>query len=138
MATSKKTNATNKATTKKVDASKGLFADMNHKKKWDIDTEGFEYIKLKDYIEANGDAPIVVNGFYISETELGEALTIIADTCFINMPSHAIENFKALDNDKMVAHINARRLAIGNFEKKYIKKFKNETIYFDLLDTNEI
>ena len=137
MATTKKTNATNK-TTNKVDASKGLFAGMNHKKKWDIDTEGFEYIKLKDYIEANGDAPIVVNGFYINETELGEALTIIADTCFINMPSHAIENFKTLDNDEMIAHINARRLAIGNFEKKYIKKFKNETIYFDLVDTNEI
>lgn len=134
----KKTNATNKATTKKVDASKGLFAEMNHKKKWDIDTEGFEYIKLKDYIEVNGNEPIVVNGFYINETELGEALTIIADTCFINMPSHAIENFKKLDNDEMIVHINARRLAIGNFEKKYIKKFKNETIYFDLLDTDEL
>lgn len=133
MATSKKTNATTQEVRKE-----GLFAGLNHESKWQADTTGLDYIKLKDYLAKTKATIIKVLGFYINETDLGEAVTIIAEDAMINLPSHAVEKFHTLDTPEMVELINAGRLALANFKEKHVKKFNNDTIYFDYIDTDTL
>lgn len=112
----------------------GRFSKLNTKHtKWNKTTEGFEYVKLKDYIESHGDDNIKVYGYYINDTDLGEALTIITEDSFINMPSHAVETFKSFTEEDDEA-INSGLLEIGNFREVTIKRFKKKTIYFDFID----
>lgn len=135
---------TKKETTKNTETNKisgdfaGVFADLNHVSTWDYDTEGFEYIKLKDYIKEHNNAPIVVHGFYINETDLGESVTIIANDAMVNLPSHAVEQFKKLDNEQGRELIKAGRLVLGNFTERHVKRFNNDTIYFAYMDAEKV
>lgn len=137
MATKKTTS--NNVTAELVTADmQGVFADLNHTSKWDYNTDGFEYIKLKDYIKAHKNKPITVHGFYINDTDLGESVSIIADDAMINLPSHAVEQFKKLDNEKGIELIKAGRLVLGNFTERHVKRFNNDTIYFSYLDAEKL
>ena len=132
----KKTSGNNTKTVE--NRMKGRFARFNKEAKWKYLHKDFEYKKLAEYLEETGAETIVVHGFYINETDLGESLSIIADDCMINLPSHAIDTFKELDNNANVELINAGALVLGNFTKKHVKRFNTDTIYFDLLDADEI
>ena len=131
--------ATKKTTSNNVTADmQGVFAELNHTAKWDYNTDGFDYIKLKDYIKEHKNAPITVHGFYINDTDLGESVSIIADDAMINLPSHAVEQFKKLDNEKGIELIKAGRLVLGNFTERHVKRFNNDTIYFSYLDAEKL
>lgn len=115
-----------------------MFAEKNKEKKakWDINTEGFQYYKLKEYLKEFNipdDEVITVRGYYINDLQNGRAVTIITDDCMINMPSHALDFFEGLTEEENAA-INAGKLGISNFREVVIKRFKQKTIYFDYLD----
>lgn len=111
-----------------------MFAEFNKKvTKWNHSTEGFEYMKLRDYLAENGEEPITVHGYFVNDLQNGKAVTIIAEDCLINMPSHCVEVFEGFGEEQDEA-INNGKLAIGNFKEHTVKRFNQKTIYFDYID----
>ena len=60
-----------------------------------LDTEGFEYTGLKEYV----DEVVPVVGFFFTSGEYGKQVVVITDDCFVNMPSRAVEEFEAIAAD---------------------------------------
>lgn len=121
-----------------------MFAERNPKKpsKWTVEPTTKEYVKLRDYldnlistgeVDSYENAEIIVYGYFINKTDLGEALTIITKDCYINMPSHAIDWFRECteQEDESIAE---GHLKLYNFKDTVIKRFKQKTIYFDFGD----
>lgn len=112
----------------------GMFDKFNGGQKWEKNTEGFEYIKLREYLDVNGwDKSIRVYGYYINHLENGDACTIISENCFINLPSHAVAKFNAFGPEENEV-VNCGGLYLKDFEEITTKKFKNKTIVFKFAD----
>lgn len=113
------------------------FSRFNNAKKWSKDTTGFDYMKLREYLDVNGwDSEVRVFGYYINHLDNGDAVTIITDSCFINLPSHAVKVFSDMNENDDASIINGG-LVLRGF-KEIDTKFKNKTIVFDYADFEEI
>lgn len=109
------------------------FAKFNKSRKWEMETSGFEYLKLREYLDVNGwNSEIRVYGYYVNHLDNGDAVTIITSTCYINLPSHAVDVFKEMTEEDDDA-IRTGGLVLKNF-KEIDTKFKNKTIVFDYAD----
>ena len=65
--------------------------------KWSIETEGFEYIKLKD-LTAGEHYPL--RGMFISKDHgYGEGAVLITDKCYVNIPESNLELVKKILDD---------------------------------------
>lgn len=112
-----------------------MFEAKNKGKKWNVDTKGFKYLKLREYLDANGwESVITVFGYYINHLKNGDAVTIITDNCFINMPSHAVEVFAGMTKEEDDA-IREGLLILKDF-KELDTEYNNKTIVFEYADAN--
>lgn len=78
-------------------------------KKFDIDTEGFEYFNLDDLFENNGaDYKYLLKGFYINKKgKFGDAPVAITPEYFVNLPQHLLDSVnEILADNEAVADIN--------------------------------
>lgn len=105
------------------------FASFNRNRLFNIDTADFEYLKLKDLYERDGDgATYVIRGLYLgTKSDFAEETPIVAtDDCYVNIPQHQLIDIKEMLNDKQAINmINAG--AAGFMIDKYTKKLKNGT-----------
>jgi len=74
-----------------------MFESLNKKRTVmeDVDTDGMEFKKLRDFV--NTDIPC--RGFFFTVNKFtGEMQTVIVtDTCLVNMPKRAYEQFKIIE-----------------------------------------
>lgn len=105
------------------------FASFNRTRLFNIDTTDFEYLKLKDLYERDGDgATYVIRGLYLgTKSDFAEETPIVAtDDCYVNIPQHQLIDIKEMLNDKQAINmINAG--TAGFMIDKYVKKLKNGT-----------
>lgn len=102
------------------------FAAFNKERLFDIDTSGFDYFKLRDLYEADGEGTeYIIRGLYLgTKSEFADYSPIVAlEDRYVNLPQFQLEEVKEMLNSKFaVAAINRGE---GAFKiEKYIKKLK--------------
>lgn len=86
---------------------------FNKGRKFDIDTNGFQYASLADLFNANGaDFVYPVRAIYINtKGKYNDAPVIATDDCFVNCPSHMTETARdILADDEAIADINGGKV----------------------------
>lgn len=93
----------------------GFAKSHNHNTIFSIKTEGFEYKKLSEF-ELN--TKYTVRGCFVhSKGKYGDSCSIILDDCFMNLPSHMVEDCKdILANKKAIEQIEAGGLFCEVYE----------------------
>lgn len=102
------------------------FTSFNRERLFDIDTTGFEYFKLRDLYEADGeDVVYVIRGIYLgTKSEFADESPIVAlDDRYVNLPQFQLAEIKEMLASKYA--ISAINRGEGGFKiQKYIKKLK--------------
>lgn len=77
------------------------FAKFNKERLFDVNTEGFEFCKLATLYTANHNEIYPLDGFFISQSQLGEHPVAIdaAGKRLIDLPSHLCDVFHQISND---------------------------------------
>ena len=109
------------------------FASRHSKgSKFNVNTEGFEYMNLKNLYEEDPKAVWRIQGIYINKkSEYGDAPVAICDGFFANLPQHLLnECLEILSNEEDVNDIKAGNVGftVYTYEKED-KKHKVETYY---------
>lgn len=103
------------------------FASFNKERLFDVDTSDFEYIKLKDLYERDGEGEVYpIRGIYIgTKSEFADESPLLAtDTHYVNLPQHQLIDIKDMLNSRQAINcINAG--GAGFTIEKYIKKLKS-------------
>jgi len=102
------------------------FASFNRERLFDIDTSGFDYYKLRDLYEVDGEGKeYIIRGLYLgTKSDFAELSPIVAlDDKYVNLPQFQLEEVQDMLNSKFaVAAINRGE---GAFKiEKYTKKLK--------------
>lgn len=116
------------------------FAEKYNKgSKFDIDTTGFEYKKLKELYQENGEEKIYgVYAIFINTNDnFGEAPVFATSEEYVNIPRHMLETCREIINDnEAVKAINAGN--IGFKVTEYFNDKYNKTCYgVEFLEVNE-
>ena len=96
---------------------------------FNCNTEGFEYVSLKDLFEKNGpDQEYQIQGLYINKkSEYGDAPVAIGMDFFINLPQHLLgECQDMLKSSEDIEDIKAGKVGfkVEEYEKEIGKKVK--------------
>ena len=70
------------------------FASRHNKvNRWNIDTKGFEYRKIKDLVAEDGENVVyAVHGVMVNRGgKYGDSPSVILENCFVNLPKHMAE-----------------------------------------------
>lgn len=93
----------------------GFAKSHNHSAIFSISTEGFEYKKLTDF--ELGKKYLVRGCFVHEKGKYGESCSLILDDCFMNLPSHMVNDCKdILANKNAIAQIEASGLYAEVYE----------------------
>lgn len=85
----------------------------NKGKKFDVNTEGFKFYKLREVYESEA-VKYYVRGLIIFNTKYGDTANAILDDKFISLPSHMIEDVKAMiADDEVVSAIKDGRIGFN-------------------------
>ena len=96
-----------------------------------INTEGFEYHKLKEFIGCS----LRPLGFIIhNKSKYGKSLTLVMEDCFINMPSYAVPTFESFTEEE-IEEVKRGDLVITEIEKGVTEN--GETTFFCYDDFSE-
>ena len=101
---------------------------FNRVSKFDVKTDGYEYMSLKDLQEKfPPETVFILSGLYINKKSMfGDAplVTIRNPECFVNLPSHLLGNIiDMIADDEVVEAIKAGRCGFTIYEYED-KKFK--------------
>ena len=103
------------------------FASFNRERLFDVDTSDFDYIKLKDLYERDGQDHIyIVRGVYIgTKSEFADESPLVAiDDFYVNLPQFQLLDIKEMLNSKQAINtINAGEA--GFIIEEYVKKLKS-------------
>lgn len=103
------------------------FSSFNKERLFNIDTADFEYVKLADLYERDGEGEIyVVRGVYIgTKSEFAEETPLLAtDEFYVNLPQHQLIEIKEMLNSRQA--INCINNGGAGFTiEKYTKKLKS-------------
>lgn len=106
------------------------FASFNKERLFDIDTSDFEYLKLKDLYERDGEGEVyTIRGIYIgTKSEFADESPLLAiDGCYVNLPQHQLIDIKDMLNSRQA--INCINNGGAGFTiEKYTKKLKSGAI----------
>lgn len=93
----------------------GFAKSHAHGAKFSINTEGFEFKKISEF-PLNQE--ITVRGALISKGgKYGDSASLILDNCFMNVPSHMIDDVKELLSDQeAIDQVEAGLLAVSIYE----------------------
>ena len=69
------------------------FASKHNKvNRWNIDTKGFVYRKIKDIVAEDGENVVhTVHGVMVNLGKYGDSPCVILENCFVNLPKHMAE-----------------------------------------------
>lgn len=123
------------------------FASFNRERLFDVDTSDFDYVKLKDLYERDGDDEIyTIRGIYIgTKSEYADESPLLAlDDTYVNLPQHQLLDIKEMLNSKQA--INCINAGGAGFRiEKYTKKLKSgqkkvcyKAVWVDIEDGAEI
>lgn len=86
-----------------------------HGAKFSINTEGFEFKKISEFPL---NTELTVRGALISKGgKYGDSASLILDNCFMNVPSHIMDDVKELLADQdAIAQVEAGELAVSVYE----------------------
>lgn len=82
---------------------------FNKEKKFDIDTNGFQYNSIVDMFNFNGENWVYpLRAIYINtKGKYQDAPVFATDDCFVNIPSHMIDTAREiLTDEQAIAEIN--------------------------------
>ena len=103
------------------------FASFNRERLFDVDTSDFDYIKLKDLHERDGQDHIyIVRGVYIgTKSEFADESPLVAiDDFYVNLPQFQLLDIKEMLNSKQA--INAINNGEAGFIiEEYVKTLKS-------------
>lgn len=106
------------------------FASFNKERLFDVDTSDFEYVKLKDLYERDGEGEVYpIRGIYIgTKSEFADESPLLAtDWCYVNLPQHQLIDIKDMLNSRQA--INCINNGGAGFTiEKYNKKLKSGAI----------
>lgn len=93
----------------------GFANNHAHGAKFSINTEGFEFKKISEFPL---ETELTVRGALISKgCKYGDSASIILDNCFMNIPSHLVDDVKDLLSDSdAIAQVEAGKLACSIYE----------------------
>lgn len=103
---------------------------FNKQRIFDVDTTGFQYVKLSDLFKQNGaDCQYMVRAIYINtKSVFGNAPIIATDKFFVNLPSYMLTTAREiLDDDESVEQIKAGKVAF--VVREYMQKKYNRVCY---------
>lgn len=107
-------------------------------KKFDIVTNGFEYLSLHDLFTQNGEAAIYpLRGIYINtKGKYDDSPVFATDSYFVNIPSHMTETAKEiLADEEAIKDINGGKVAFKIYT--YVsQRFNKECFGIDFLDVD--
>lgn len=86
---------------------------FNKGRKFDVDTNGFQYASLADLFNANGkDFIYPVTAIYINtKGKYADAPVIATDSCFVNCPAHMCDTAREILSDvEAIEAINSGRV----------------------------
>lgn len=95
---------------------------FNKGSKFDVSTDGMEYVKLKDI----GDSVLPLRAIYVNHKSIyGEDEAVfVSDTCCVNIPAHQMNVVnEILEDDNAIADIKAGKVGFKArcFESKKFK-----------------
>lgn len=91
------------------------FASRHNKvNRWNINTQGFVFKKIKDVVTAEGeDVTYKVYGVMPTRSKYGESAAVILENCYVSLPSHMLyEVSKILDSIEDCEAIRAGKVGI--------------------------
>ena len=103
------------------------FSSFNKERLFDVDTSDFEYVKLKDLFERDGEGEVYrIRGIYIgNKSEFADESPLLAtDECYVNLPQHQLLDVKEMLNSRQAINMINSGTA-GFMIEKYIKKLKS-------------
>lgn len=77
------------------------FSKYNKERLFDVNTDGFEFCKLSTLFTANPNEIYPLDGFFISQSQLG-AHPVAIDTAgkrLIDIPAHLLDAFRQISED---------------------------------------
>lgn len=113
----------------------GMFSDKNVTRtvNKDIDTSGFEFVKLKDFAQTVKPSEVTqLFGWIISNKgRYGTSVAVVAEDCFISLPKRYVDWFQALTGEERNAFI-AGKCGITNIREQSTEN--GQTYVFDWVD----
>ena len=109
---------------------KSLARGLNKERVFNVDTSDFDYIKLADLYERDGEgASYVIRGAYIgTKSEYADESPLLAiDDFYVNLPQHQLDVVKDILSDRV--YINAiNNGQLGFYIESYDKKLKSGAV----------
>lgn len=110
-------------------SSKNVNRTVNEK----INTEGFEFVKLKDFAQTVKPKDVTqLFGWIISNKgKYGASVAVVAEDCFISLPKRYVDWFQGLTGEERVAFIEGK-CGITNIREQNTEN--GVTYVFDWVD----
>ncbi len=112
-----------------------MFAEKNFKSTVNesINTEGFEFVKLKDFAQTVKPTEVTrLFGYIISNKgKYGSSVSVVAEDCYISLPKRYVDWFQGLTGEEREAFI-AGKGGITNIHSMDTEN--GETYTFDWVD----
>ncbi|MBO5921331.1 MAG: hypothetical protein J6Q48_02970 [Bacteroidaceae bacterium] len=109
---------------------KSLAKGLNKERVFNVDTSDFDYIKLADLYERDGEgASYVIRAAYIgNKSEYADESPLLAiDDFYVNLPQHQLDVVKDILSDRV--YINAiNNGQLGFYIEAYDKKLKSGAV----------
>ena len=95
-----------------------------------INTEGMSYRKLKEF----RNSTVEVKGFFFTNNQKsGEQVVVVSETCLINMPKRAVEQFRTIEaTPEMLEAVLNGRLSLEVHDEVMTRQ-GNSTILYDMV-----
>lgn len=112
-----------------------MFAEKNFQRTINeaINTEGFEFVKLKDFAQTVKPTDVTKLFGYITSNKgrYGTSVSVVAEDCYISLPKRYVDWFQGLTGEEREAFI-AGKCGITNIRRMDTEN--GETYTFDWVD----
>ena len=109
-------------------SSKNVNRTVNDK----IDTEGFEFVKLKDFAQTVKPKDVTqLFGWISNKGKYGASVAVVTEDCFISLPKRYVDWFQALTGEERNAFIDGK-CGITNIREQNTEN--GTTFVFDWVD----
>lgn len=113
------------------------FSDFN-KRRFNIDTTGFQYSSLADLYNNDGkDHIYIVRAVFMSMGKYGETPLLATDTTFVNLPKHCTSVCNTiLNSTEAIAGINEGKCGF-KIRQYHSEKYNKNCYAVDFIDIND-
>ena len=113
------------------------FSDFN-KRRFNIDTTGFQYSSLADLYNNDGkDHIYIVRAVFMSKGQYGETPLLATDTTFVNLPKNCISVCNTiLNSTEAISGINEGKCGF-KIRQYHSEKYNKNCYAVDFIDIND-